>query len=186
MGTASLVLYNPEHMPGSQPGQHDSASPGRPEDPVGAMRAVTTGARAQTLPRTWVWPLCCPRRTIVISEMLFVCFSFSFSFPMSSRHPSSWPVRNSDRGLQLSGPAPLRPLETAALIPTKPVFLQKEREPGICFICNVTLADVLRCNHMFVKLFVPCKLMNQTILGFPSAFASEKCICQHPRSRLFL
>lgn len=26
---------------------------------------------------------------------------------------------------------------------------------------------------MFVKLFVPCKLMNQTILGFQSAFVSE-------------
>ena len=25
----------------------------------------------------------------------------------------------------------------------------------------------------FVKLFVPCKLMNQTILGFQSAFVSE-------------
>lgn len=43
----------------------------------------------------------------------------------------------------------------------------------ICFICNVTIVDVLQFNHMFVKLFVPCKLMNQTILGFQSAFVSE-------------
>lgn len=43
----------------------------------------------------------------------------------------------------------------------------------ICFICNVTVVDVFQYNHMFVKLFVPCKLMNQTILGFQSAFVSE-------------
>lgn len=40
-------------------------------------------------------------------------------------------------------------------------------------MCNVTIVDVLQYNHMFVKLFVPCKLMNQTILGFQSAFVSE-------------
>lgn len=49
------------------------------------------------------------------------------------------------------------------------LFLQIE----VCFLCDVTVVDALQCNHTFVKLFVPCKLMNQTILGFQSAFVSE-------------
>lgn len=48
------------------------------------------------------------------------------------------------------------------------------------------MVDILQYNHMFVKLFVPCKLMNQTILGFQSAFVSENVfasiIMYHQRS----
>lgn len=69
----------------------------------------------------------------------------------------------------------LKLLETNAFIPMKPVLFKKrkKKEMEICFICNVTVVDVLQYNHMFVKLFVPCKLKNQTILGFQSAFVSE-------------
>lgn len=60
----------------------------------------------------------------------------------------------------------------------------------ICFICNVTVVDVFQYNHMFVKLFVPCKLMNQTILGFQSAFVSENVFASiemfHQRSCICL
>lgn len=64
----------------------------------------------------------------------------------------------------------LKLLETTAFISTKQVlFLQKE----VSFLCDVTVVDVLQCNRMFVKLFVPCKLMNRTILGFQSAFVSK-------------
>lgn len=53
------------------------------------------------------------------------------------------------------------------------VIKKKKERNGYRFICNVTMVDILQYNHMFVKLFVPCKLMNQTILGFQSAFVSE-------------
>lgn len=66
----------------------------------------------------------------------------------------------------------LKLLETTAFISTKLVLLKKKRN-GYCFIYNVTMVDIIRYNLMFVKLFVPCKLMNQTILGFQSAFVSE-------------
>lgn len=84
----------------------------------------------------------------------------------------------------------LKLLETTAFIPTKPVlFKRKKKEMEICFVCNVTLVDVLQYNPMFVKLFVPCKLMNQTILGFQSAFVSENVFASiemyHQRSRMF-
>lgn len=84
----------------------------------------------------------------------------------------------------------LKLLETTAFIPTKLVlFKKKKKEMGICFICNVTIVDVLQYNHMFVKLFVPCKLMNQTILGFQSAFVSENVFASiemyHQRSYMF-
>lgn len=85
----------------------------------------------------------------------------------------------------------LKLLETTAFIPTKPVLFKrkKKKEMEICFVCNVTLVDVLQYNPMFVKLFVPCKLMNQTILGFQSAFVSENVFASiemyHQRSRMF-
>lgn len=74
-------------------------------------------------------------------------------------------------GLQPSGISSLKLLEITAFTPTKTSVIKKKME--ICFICNVTVVDILQYNHMFVKLFVPCKLMNQTILGFQSAFVSE-------------
>lgn len=43
-------------------------------------------------------------------------------------------------------------------------------------MCNVTVVDFLQHNHMFVKLSVPCKLTNQTTLGFPSAFGSANVL----------
>lgn len=84
-------------------------------------------------------------------------------------------------GLTSSEVFSLKLLETTAFIPTNQCYLKKKKrmkEKWKCFICNVTIVDILQHNHMFVKLFVPCKLMNQTILGFQSAFVSEN-ICQH-------
>lgn len=145
------------------------------------MRAVTAAGPGRG-PSPGLGPgPCSPLRTIVISEILalsqgiaFCLFLlFLFSFPMSSRHPSSWPVRKSARGPPVVWTDSTEAAGNCCSHSHKTSVLKKEREPGICFICHVTLDDVLRCNHMFVKLFVPCKLMNQTILGFQSAFASE-------------
>lgn len=125
--------------------------------------------------------VCSSRQAILITKVsgfvlgCWVVFfkNFFLGFLLITFSPSyhqTQLVRNSDRGLPIFWMSSLKLLETTAFIPTKPVlFLQKE----VSFLCDVTVVDVLQCNHMFVKLFVPCKLMNQTILGFQSAFVSK-------------
>lgn len=52
----------------------------------------------------------------------------------------------------------LKPL----LVPIKPVLLAMET----CFVDNVTMADMLQYNCMFVQLFVLCKLNEPNHIGF--------------------
>lgn len=127
--------------------------------------------------------VCSSRQAILITKVsgfvlgcwvVFFFFNFFFwGFLLITFSPSyhqTQLVRNSDRELPIFWMSSLKLLETTAFIPTKPVlFLRKE----VSFLCDVTVVDVPQCNHMFVKLFVPCKLMNQTILGFQSAFVSK-------------
>lgn len=151
------------------------------EAPSSAGRARCARGSQPDLHRLWPCVLFPPSHSDyqgfwVCSRVLGCLFFFLIFFwgflliILSPSYHQTQLVRNSDRGLPIFWMSSLKLLETTAFIPTKPVlFLQKE----VSFLCDVTAVDVLHCNHMFVKLFVPCKLMNQTILGFQSAFVSK-------------
>lgn len=82
-------------------------------------------------------------------------------------HPTQ-PVRNSDWGPSTFWMSSVKLLETTAFIPIKPVlFLQKE----VCFLCNVTVVDVLQCNHTFVKIVCTLQTYEPNHIGF------SKCLC---------
>lgn len=105
----------------------------------------------------------------VRSRVLGYLSPWGFSL-ITSPHPfhPTQPVRNSDWRPSTFWMSSLKLLETTAFIPIKPVlFLQKE----VCFLCNVTVADVLQCNHMFVKIVCTLQTYKPNHIGF------SKCLC---------
>lgn len=105
----------------------------------------------------------------VRSRVLGYLSPWGFSL-ITSPHPShpTQPVRNSDRRPSPFWMSSLQLLETTAFIPIKPVlFLQKE----VCFLCDVTVADVLQCNHTFVKIVCTLQTYKPNHIGF------SKCLC---------
>lgn len=101
--------------------------------------------------------LCSPLRTIVISEILalsqgvaFCLFLlFLFSFQMSSRHPSSWPVRNSDCGPPVVWIVSTEAAGNCCSHSHKTSVLKKKRESRECVLYvmshSLTFFGVITC-----------------------------------------